>query len=48
LGFEALGFPGLFGVVVAGLVFLTEEITNELPGTFIEVVEGALRLGKVV
>ena len=48
MGFEALGFLGLFGVVTASLVFFTEEIMNELPGTFIEVVEGALRLGKMV
>ena len=48
MGFEALGFLGFFGGVMASLIFFTEEIMNELPGSFIEVVEGALRLGKVV
>ena len=39
LGFELLGFLGLFRVGVAGLISLTEEITDELLGAFIKVVE---------
>ena len=45
LGFEALDLLGLLGVVVAGLFFSAEEITNELPGTFVEVAEGAALIG---
>ena len=39
LGFEELGFLGLLRIVGAGLVSLAEEITDELLGAFIKVVE---------
>ena len=39
MGFEELGFLGLLRIVGAGLVSLAEEITDELLGAFIKVVE---------
>ena len=39
MGFEELVFLGLLRIVGAGFVSLAEEITNELLGAFIKVVE---------
>ena len=47
LGGEALRPLGLLGVVLAGLVFLSEQLADLLASVLVDTVEGALRLGGV-
>ena len=47
LGGKALRPLGLFGVVLASLVLLPEKLADVLASFLVEVVEGALRFGRI-